>query len=127
LLFGLAPLAAAQTEALYSIEPPAGFQGEWGSSLFVLDDLDGDAVPDLAIGALVHGGGRIATVHSGADGSLLFDLVTPAMPMFVGMAMASVAPPAGTGAREIVVLGSPSSSASNGWIGVFSGMDGALL
>lgn len=125
----LAPLAAAQTEMLYTIDRPAGFGPSWGATLAPLADLDGDGIPDLAVGVDAHGGGRAASIHSGADGAHLFDLQVPPQPMFVGRSVASVSRAGSKAAPELVVIGSRSGAwnSPNGWIGVFSGVDGALL
>lgn len=128
-LVTLAPLGAAQTELLFAFDRPAGFGPSWGATLAPLADLDGDGVPELAVGVDAHGAARAVSIHSGADGALLFDLLVPPLPMFVGAGIASVARPGTKVVPELVVTGSPSGAPNtpNGWIGVYSGSDGTLL
>jgi len=125
----LTSTALAQTAEIYSIRKPPGILHGWGSSLEPIPDLDGDGVMDLAIGVLNHGGGIVASVHSGASGALLYLLDTPHVPLFFGDGIVSVADQNGDGVRELVIVGSHSgdSNSPDGLFQVHSGLDGSLL
>ena len=79
----LTATSLGQTEVLQRIDRPSVPAHGWGRTLEPLEDIDGDGVPELAVGQLRHAiGGRVATVHSGATGDLLYDLVASPLPLF---------------------------------------------
>lgn len=121
--------AAAGAEELYRVERPAGIFGAWGHSFADLGDVTGDGVADFAVGVHDHGGGAIATVHSGADGAHLYTLTVPHAPMFWGMGITAVQDETGDGVPEIAALGARSGDANsmNGAMSVFSGADGSVV
>lgn len=121
--------AFGQSEVLYHIGPPAGVNGGWGHSIVLLGDVDSDGVDDLAVGIFDHGGGQVATVHSGATGAHLYTLSAPVEPLFYGTGIVSVRDENGDGLPEIVVIGSHSgdSNSPDGALVVYSGADGSLM
>jgi len=121
--------AGAQTTELYRIDKPAGILHGWGRSMMPISDVDEDGVNDLLVGIDVHGGGYIATVHSGVNGAYLYALAAPAMPLFYGAGYAVVRDESGDGIPELVAIGAHSgdSNSPNGKLIVYSGKDGALL
>ncbi len=125
----LAAPAFGGTEELYRVDRPAGVLGAWGHSFADLGDVDGDGVADFAVGVHDHGGGTIATVHSGADGAHLYDLTVPYAPVFWGMGITAVRDETGDGVPEIAALGARSGDANslNGALSVFSGADGSVV
>lgn len=117
------------SELLYHIDRPASISSGWGHSLALVGDLDGDGTSELAVGVFVHGGGQVATVHSGATGQHLYTLQAPVEPLFYGAGISAVRDENADGVPEIVVLGSRSGAANSpdGSILVYSGSDGSLL
>lgn len=128
-LVGLAAPAFSQTDVLYRIDAPAGLPSSWGQALVPVGDLDADGIRDLAIGFSGHGGGPIATLHSGATGAHLFTLTIPFVPLFFGSSISAIQDENGDGIQEIAMIGAHSgdSSSPDGAIAVFSGLDGTLL
>jgi hypothetical protein len=128
-LFALTSLASGQTEELYNIDRPPGIFNGWGHALEPVQDLTGDGVTDLVIGVMGHGGGVAASVHSGADGALLYTLNAPFTPLFFGDGIVSVSDQSGDGVAELVVVGSHSGDQNSpeGLFRVHSGADGTLL
>ncbi|MCA8981305.1 MAG: VCBS repeat-containing protein [Planctomycetes bacterium] len=125
----IAAPAFGRSDVLYHIDRPAGVLSGWGHSLVMLDDVDDDGVDDLAVGIFVHGGGNVATVHSGATGAHLYTLVAPVEPLFYGAGITSVRDENGDGVSDVVVVGSHSGdpNSPDGSIIVYSGADGAQL
>lgn len=121
--------AFGSSDVLYHIDRPAGVPTSWGHSLALLQDVDADGVDDLAVGVFGHGGGYVATVHSGATGAHLYTLFAPAEPLFYGAGIVSVRDENGDGVSDIVAIGSHSgdSNSPDGSLVVYSGVDGALL
>ncbi len=128
-LLALCPASTAQTEVLRRIDPPSSPLHGWGNAFVPLDDVDGDGVPDLLIGVHGHGGGLVATIHSGASGDLLYEIDAPHAALFYGSAIFTVADETGDGLREVIVMGSHSGAGNSppGTIRVHSSADGALL
>ena len=125
----LAAPALAETEELFRLDRPEGTWGAWGHSFADLGDLDGDGVADFAIGIQGHGGGPVATVHSGRSGAHLFTMNVPAAPVFWGMGFAPLPDETGDGVSEIIAVGANSgdSNSPNGVLTVFSGADGSIV
>ncbi|HVS11787.1 MAG TPA: hypothetical protein VMS76_18105 [Planctomycetota bacterium] len=125
----LAAPAAAQTDIVYTIPRPAGVPHDWASRMFALPDLDGDGVGELGLGTRTHGAGKVAWVHSGANGALLFALAVPNVPLFFGQSLVAVDDRDGDGVRDLVMVGTHSGAANSpdGWIEVYSGAHGGLL
>lgn len=129
LCFALGASAFGQTEAFLGIDRPAAPAGGWGHVLLPLHDIDGDGVPDLLIGQRGFSPSQIATVHSGASGDTLFNLVAPHAEQFHGDSFMTVADETGDGLPEIltVVSGSFSTPSLRGKLMVYSSADGTLL
>ncbi len=125
----LTAAASAQSQELFSVDKPSGSNAAWGSSLISLHDLTGDGVRELLIGGVDHGGGQMASVHSGADGSHLYSLAAPFQALFYGDGFASIADRNADGIPEVVVIGSRSgdSHSFEGEIRIHSGADGSTL
>lgn len=131
-LIAVAALAAptlAQTEVLFRFDRPAGTSSSWGRFFRGIGDLDQDRVGDLIVGVHRHGGGEVATLHSGRTGAHLFSLTAPHLPMFFGDGIGSLRDETDDGIPELFVIGSRSGDANslNGLILVYSGADGTLL
>ena len=124
-----APLGFAQTDVLYVSSPPAGVSIGWGARIGSLSDVDGDGVPEWFAGIDQHGGGVVATVHSGATGTPLLSLVAPNFPMFFGQNVACVGDVSGDSVADYVLVGSRSGAGGspNGYLIVNSGVDGSIL
>ncbi len=125
----LAGAAFGQSQELYHIDRPAGANFAWREAMVSLDDLNGDGVPELLISGSNHGGGQVATVHSGSTGDLMFHLTVPAVDLFYGDGFTSLADRNGDGISEIVMLGSRSGANNSfeGELRIHSGADGSSL
>ncbi|MCP5022872.1 MAG: VCBS repeat-containing protein [bacterium] len=125
----LAGAAFGQSQELYHIDRPTGANFAWREAMVSLDDLNGDGVPELLISGSSHGGGEIATVHSGATGDLMFHLTVPAAALFYGDGFTSLADRNGDGIADIVMLGSRSGAGNSfeGELRIHSGADGSNL
>ncbi len=125
----LATPALCQTESLYRIDRPTTILHGWGNTLEAMPDLDGDGVAELVIGVFGHGGGEIATLHSGATGALLYTLTTPFEALFFGVGFAAISDISGDGIPEIATIGTESGAWNSfeGLLRIYSGADGALL
>ncbi|MEZ6018542.1 MAG: VCBS repeat-containing protein [Planctomycetota bacterium] len=112
--------AFSQSQMVYKVEPPAlGVSSAWGESISVLSDLNGDALPDVVVRGFSWATGRMGSLHSGADGSLMGVLSVPVTQAWAGGPMVDVADFTGDGVREIVHAGP-------GGLSIFSGSDGSL-
>ena len=110
---------------------------EFGSALAGVGDLNGDAVPDLLVGARrqdVGGNGNQgqAYVFSGADGSLLrtLDHPNPQASAFFGFGLAGVGDLNADAVPDLLVaafLQDVGGNANQGQAYVFSGADSSLL
>ena len=106
-------------------------------ALASMGDVNGDSVPDIAVGAYDQNvGGNTgqgqAFVFSGADGSLLLTLddPTPQVDAAFGLRMAGVGDVNGDSVPDLVVAApgqSMGGSPNQGQVFVFSGADGSVL
>jgi hypothetical protein len=107
--------------ALAQADPEPLRPDQFGSSLAPIGDVDGDGVPDAAIGASLEG---VVRVFSGAEGALLFQVA--------GEAVAPLGDVNGDGRADIIVSPSGWTMASGkpvpeGTVRAVSGHDGAVL
>lgn len=126
----LAPLASASDTLLYSLlgENPSGFPG-FGFAVAGGLDVDGDAVPDMMVGAPYEDGfaGQVK-VYSGADSSLVMILQSADAGHF-GSAVAMVGDVDGDRVNDMVV-GAPEFTVFGpdpGYAEVRSGADGSVI
>jgi len=126
--------SGADGQVLYRFE--GALPGEFlGWAVTGLGDVDGDFVPDLALGAPDASpdgrpqAGRVE-VRSGATGALIYALSGPVDAGYFGKALAALEDLDGDGAPELIV-GAPGNNSdgavSAGSVWVFSGATGALI
>lgn len=128
------PTALAQTPLLDVTGSEVG--GQYGMSSVALDDVDGDGVPDLAIGAPTAGAGGEVYVTSGADGTIIRTLSAPAQTQLpdgetlYGFSLCALGDQDGDGIREIAI-GIPGQQLffgeRNGAVQIVSGATGTPL
>ncbi len=111
----------------------AGESGDsFGSATDRSDDLNGDGVPDLIVGASDAGSDQsgAAYIYSGATGARLFRIVSPAQGQEFGRFFAAgVGDTNGDSVPDIFVgdYASNINGAASGYAAVYSGVDGSLL
>lgn len=116
--------------------PPAVYGGAFGSAVTWIDDLDGDTIPDIVIGAKnkenpAYGDGEVV-VYSGANGAVIHNLIRSSIYL---RGFGAVVAPAGDFDGDMVMdilVGAPSTyisglGASTGAFLVYSGATGAEL
>ncbi len=109
---------------------------QYGTSSIAIDDINGDGVPDLAIGAPTAGLGGEVYVTSGADGALIRTLVAPGQlqppdsETYYGFCLSALGDQDGDGIGEIAI-GIPGqqlfTGERNGAVQVVSGATGAAI
>ena len=129
----VAVFSGASGAPLYTLSPPQA-NDAFGTALAAVDDVDGDQVADLLVGAqwdppsgfLVHAGS--ATLYSGADGRLLYRRYGAVDYDLFGAAVANLGDVDGDGAGDFLV-GSPMGElrAGPGAVYLYSGRSGGLL
>jgi hypothetical protein len=111
---------------LAGVLPGSGF----GQSVAGLDDVDGDGVADIAVGAPFEGDSGVMRVLSGADGSLLWLRQPGSAGAQFGWAVAAAGDVDGDGTGDVVV-GAPfhkvGGLSSAGKVIVYSGPTGDLI
>jgi hypothetical protein len=127
-LIGLVAVMAvrdvAAQDALWALSNSQ--EGAFGRTMSGLADVDGDAVPDLAIGAPVSGKVK---VHSGADGALLYTISRDPESLF-GETITALGDFDGDGVGEFAVgapFESPGVHQHAGRVQILSGVDGSVL
>ncbi|MBM3986040.1 MAG: hypothetical protein FJ296_10195, partial [Planctomycetes bacterium] len=129
-VLSLSALAAAQTPQV--LEQGFADGDRLGAALAVGDDLDGDGVPELLVGAPALPGSDsspgYAVALSGATGALVHRLLTSSDADQFGFAVAAAGDADGDGLRDLLV-GNPGSGPlpGGGEARLFSGATGALL
>jgi hypothetical protein len=107
----------AQCPPIHVITPPAG-ASNFGRAVVRLDDVNSDGVFDLAVGAIMSGGGSVF-IYSGLDAALIRALQGPSE---FGTRLADAGDVNGDGIGDVLV-GEPNA----GRVTVFSGVDGLVL
>jgi len=119
---------------MYTLEHPESTGHYWyGSNISTLDDIDGDGVNEIVLGAIGSsdiGGGRVL-VFSGATGSLIHTIFPPTVVVSFGYSVSGTGDIDGDGYADIAV-GSPyvdlgSYLEDAGRIYLYNSQDGALI
>ncbi|MFG0315984.1 MAG: integrin alpha, partial [Planctomycetota bacterium JB042] len=128
LAVAVAPEAAAQRTLFESAGGAAG--DRHGHAVAVIDDVNGDGVRDLVVGAPMADPAGVdsgaAVVLSGADGGLLLTLAGTAAGDSFGRDVAGAGDVDGDGVGDVVVAAHGPAGAP-GYARVFSGATGAVL
>ncbi|MEM1044228.1 MAG: choice-of-anchor D domain-containing protein [Bacteroidota bacterium] len=120
--------SGADGSLLFELTSPNGGFTSFGQAVAGLSDVNGDGRGDLLIGAYRE---NRAYVFSGADGSLLLELVSPNEEEEgqFGVSVAAVPDASGDGVEDLLVGAEREGDSifSEGNVYLFSGADGALL
>ncbi len=124
--------SGAGFHSLYSLTG-VNLQDEFGASVAILDDLDGDGCRDW-IGGAFQGeyglyaptGPGYARVHSGKTGALLFEISGDTLGDFFGATVADVGDVNADGTGDFAV-GAPQRDFGDGYLRVYSGVDASIL
>jgi hypothetical protein len=125
--------SGASANALFQLDPLAP-RGQFGLSLARLDDVDGDGVPDILVGApytssdLVYGVGSVL-IFSGASAHLLYNILGAEGGGYMGFSVTGTADLDGDGVSDFAV-GTPYGSGGQvgaGNAAIRSGADGSLI
>jgi hypothetical protein len=126
---GVARVYSGATGAVIYTIASAVYGGlDLGAGVGGIGDVDGDSIPDFAVGIPAGGGpgGRVL-VFSGASGSLLFAIVEPALDQWTfGRTIATAGDLDGDGMPDILV-GDTHFEAYDGSVIAYSGVGGARL
>jgi hypothetical protein len=118
-------LSGADGSELYTAVPaPTGFWA-MGSSLAAIDDIDGDGVVDLLVGAPGASPPGRMVVLSGATGATLYSLLGNGLSDHLGLSVADVGDIDGDGLHDMAA--SAHSDGGHGYVKIFSGVDGSVL
>jgi hypothetical protein len=109
---------------LAQVTPSASPFGWFGVSMRTLDDLNGDGVREVVVGA--SGSQGQVLIYSGADLSLWSTLLPPAGTTNLGFSVGDAGDIDGDGLPDIAA-GAPQDQANAGSITIFSGATGAVL
>lgn len=99
---------------------------DFGSGLAGGEDVTGDGVPDILVGARLSSSGGRAFLYDGAGGSLVRFFAPSDPSSMFGAAVAFVGDANGDGVSD-VAIGAPLDGPVAGRVFVYSGADGALL
>ena len=102
--------------------------GEFGAAVAGLSDVNGDGVPDIAIGAPLEqvGAGRVR-VFSGGNGALLFEVVGDAIGDHFGAALCATEDLNGDGIGDLLVGAPQGGGNRRGVVTLTSGVDGSTI
>ena len=124
--------SGATAGLLFSYESPLSNE-RLGSAITGLGDVDGDTVPDYAVGAPGASFDPFASDHlgrvevwSGATNTLLYEVFGEEADADFGAALASLGDVTGDGIEDFIV-GAPQRNAGMGAAYAFSGVDGSQL
>lgn len=118
---------------VYLLDSPCEFEaqltqpGEFGYSLDGLDDVNGDGVPDLIVGAPGVGSFGMASVRSGVTDAELYFVRGLSIGDRLGTSVAGVGDLDGDGVSDIAVGADQSLNGQAGYVLVCSGVDGLVM
>ncbi len=127
----LLPSLPAQDLAYQVTGPSSG--SDYGASLCGLGDLNGDGLNDFAVGAPRDGRNGLLSgclrLHSGLDGSLLFEILGDAPGHRFGHRLAGLGDVNGDSIPDLAVSAARDNSLgyTSGYVRILSGADGATL
>jgi len=132
---GTVSVFSGRTGSLHAVfhPPQPGLAWRFGTSVAGLEDLDGDAIPELLIGAPANPANGTAFVISGGGGSVLREYSFPQVPYFFsggGHTVAALSDLDGDGFSEHLVgakSASPNGIDHAGMVFLYSGATGSLL
>jgi FG-GAP repeat/FG-GAP-like repeat len=128
--FGAAFVFSGADGAVLFKFPGPQNQSYYGDAVAGPGDMNGDGVPDIAVGAPLYTGigiySGMVQVFSGADGALLFHLEGDQALDSLGGKLSDAGDVNADGRMDLLILGKLDSR-SNGLCRVFSGLDGSVL